>query len=192
MEMDADFSHNPKDVPRLLDSASQYDVVVGSRYIEKGGVSNRWNVLRKLISRFGNFYARFITGLEIRDCTGGFRCYKKKALKSIDFSKNFLNGYGFQVQMAYELRKNNFSMHEIPIFFEERAKGSSKMSLQIIIEAFFTLAREIMGEALTTHFSGIGHPLSELIGGYLKRRYIKAVKRIQELLTAQAGYFRGF
>lgn len=139
IQMDADFSHNPVDIPRLIEVVKQCDAAIGSRYIKGGGVSDKWNILRKLISKFGNFYARLITGLKIHDCTGGFRCYRRKTLEALDFSKDFLNGYGFQIQMAHELKKNNFDMHEVPIFFGERAKGYSKMNLHIIIEAFFSL-----------------------------------------------------
>jgi len=140
VQMDADFSHNPKDIPRLLEANRRYDVVIGSRYVKGGGISDKWNILRKIVSKFGNFYARFIIGLKIHDCTGGFRCYKAEALQSIDFNKRFLNGYGFLVQMAHEIDKNNFEMHKIPIFFNQRTKGLSKMNLQIILEAFFSLA----------------------------------------------------
>jgi len=139
VQMDADFSHNPKDIPRLLETAAQYDVAIGSRYIKDGGVSDRWNVLRKLISKGGNTYARFVMSLGSRDCTGGFRCYRSKVLESINFKKPFLNGYGFQIQLLYEIRKGNFLTCEVPIFFDERRGGISKMNLQIIIEAFFSL-----------------------------------------------------
>jgi len=139
IQMDADFSHNPKDIPRLLEAARSYDVVVGSRYIKGGGVSDQWSTLRKLISRMGNIYARIITGLNIKDCTAGFKCYKWEALQSISLEKIFLNGYGFQIQILYELNKANLSMGEIPIFFDERTKGVSKMNLKIVVEAFFSL-----------------------------------------------------
>lgn len=139
IQMDADFSHNPKDIPRLLDATRHHDVVVGSRYVKGGGISRRWNILRKLISRGGNIYARLVGGLDTNDCTGGFRCYKKEALKSIDLNKRFLKGYGFQVQLLYELKKNGFKSCEVPIFFDERREGSSKMSLNIFVEAFLSL-----------------------------------------------------
>ncbi len=140
VHMDGDFSHNPKYIPRLLEAARRYDVVVGSRYVKGGGVSHAWNILRKFLSRFGNFYVRIVTGLRLNDCTGGFRCYRTEVLKSINFSKRFLNGYGFLVQMLYETQKNNFTICEIPIFFDERIEGTSKMNLNIMLEALFSLA----------------------------------------------------
>lgn len=139
IQMDADFSHNPKDIPRLLEVGKESEVVVGSRYVKGGGISNQWSILRKFISRLGNFYARVITGLNIRDSTAGFKCYRKKVLQSMDFDKIFLNGYGFQIQMLHELNKNNFRICEIPIFFEERVNGASKMNFHIVLEAFFSL-----------------------------------------------------
>ncbi len=139
VQMDADFSHNPKDIPRLFRMARQYYVVVGSRYVKGGRVSDRWNAVRKFISKGGNFYARLITGLKISDCTAGFKCYRREALKLLDLNKIHLNGYGFQIQTIYELNKKNISIEEIPIFFDERAKGASKMNLHIVFEAFFSL-----------------------------------------------------
>ena len=139
IQMDADFSHSPKDIPRLLETAGGYDVVVGSRYVKGGGVSNRWSPLRKFISRAGNIYAKLITGLGVNDCTAGFKCYRRGALQSIDLNKIFLNGYGFQIQMLYELNKKNFTIGEIPIFFDERMEGVSKMNFHIVVEAFFSL-----------------------------------------------------
>ena len=140
IQMDGDFSHNPSSISSLLDGARKCDVGIGSRYIEGGGVSDLWNISRKLISRCGNLYARIIMGLKTRDCTGGFRCYRKEVLEAIDFNKKFLNGYGFQVQLLYEITRKNFSTCEMPIFFEERLKGASKMSAHIVAEAFFSLA----------------------------------------------------
>ena len=106
VHMDADFSHNPKDIPRLLESAEEHDVVVGSRYIRGGGVSDRWSYVRKLLSKGGNVYARLITGLTINDCTGGFRCFNTKALQSVNLDEIFLNGYGFMVELLYRAKKN--------------------------------------------------------------------------------------
>ncbi len=139
IEMDADFSHNPKDIPRLLAAAGQYDAVVGSRYVKGGAVSDKWSRSRKFISSAGNLYARIITGLPVKDCTAGFKCYRKSALKLLDFSRIFLNGYSFQVQILFELKKKGLSIGEIPIFFDERTEGKSKMDLNIMLEAFFSL-----------------------------------------------------
>ena len=139
IQMDADFSHNPEDIMRLLNMAKRCDVVVGSRYTHGGGVSEKWSVFRKFLSRIGNLYARLITGLKIKDCTSGFKCYRREALESVNLNKKFLNGYGFQIQILYELYRNGFSICEIPIFFEERGRGKSKMGLNIVFEAFFSL-----------------------------------------------------
>ena len=139
IEMDADFSHNPKDIPRLIERAKQCDVIIGSRYVKGGGISNRWSFSRKFVSKFGNIYARFITGLKVNDCTAGFKCYREEALAALDFNRIFLNGYGFQVQILYELNRNKFGICEIPIFFDERIRGASKMNLHIVFEAFFSL-----------------------------------------------------
>lgn len=148
-EMDADFSHNPKDIPRLLERARTCDVVVGSRYVKGGGVSDKWSNTRKNISKLGNLYARIITGLKVKDCTSGFKCYRKKVLQSIALDKLSLNGYGFQIQTLYQSRKNNFGICEIPIFFDERIRGKSKMHLRIVLEAFASLPlmriRDIFG-----------------------------------------------
>ena len=139
VQMDADFSHNPKDIPRLIKKAEECDVAVGSRYAKGGSVSDKWSISRKLISRFGNLYARLITGLKVNDATAGFKCYKTSSLKGINLDDIFLNGYGFQIQILYELYKKGFLICEVPIFFDERLMGKSKMSLNIVGEAFFSL-----------------------------------------------------
>ncbi|MFA5147269.1 MAG: polyprenol monophosphomannose synthase [Candidatus Omnitrophota bacterium] len=139
VQMDADLSHDPKDIPRLLEAASRCDAAIGSRYVKGGGAASDWGIFRKMISRYGNFYARVIAGLEVSDCTAGFKCYRAEALRSIDLNKKFLNGYGFQVQMLYELERKGFKLCEVPIYFTERRKGASKMSLNIVVEAFFYL-----------------------------------------------------
>ena len=139
IQMDADFSHDPKDIPRLMEAAPRYDVVIGSRYTSGGGVAKEWSMLRKFLSKGGNLYARMITGLKAKDCTGGFRCYKKDTLRSINLGRIFLNGYGFQIQLLYELAKKKLSVGEVPIFFAERTRGTSKMNFSIILEAFLFL-----------------------------------------------------
>ncbi|MBN1353746.1 MAG: polyprenol monophosphomannose synthase [Candidatus Omnitrophica bacterium] len=139
VQMDADFSHSPKDIPRLIDAAADCDVAVGSRYTKGGAVTGKWHVARKCISQFGNVYARLVTGLGIGDCTAGFKCYNARVLEKIDFNRIFLNGYGFQIQMLYESKRNDFRICEIPIFFNERAKGKSKMDITIVWEAFISL-----------------------------------------------------
>ncbi len=134
-EMDADFSHKPSDLPRLLEKLNNNGLVIGSRYVEGGGTVN-WGVSRKFISRFGNFYARLILGMNTRDITAGFRCYKVEALKKIDLAQVKSDGYGFQIEMAYMVKKAGYGIKEVPIIFEDRRAGHSKMSKDIVIEAF--------------------------------------------------------
>jgi dolichol-phosphate mannosyltransferase len=134
-EMDADFSHKPSDLPRLLEKLNNNGLVIGSRYVEGGGTVN-WGVSRKFISRFGNLYARLILGMNTRDITAGFRCYKVEALKKIDLDQVKSDGYGFQIEMAYMVKKAGYGIKEVPIIFEDRRAGHSKMSKDIVIEAF--------------------------------------------------------
>lgn len=139
-EMDADFSHNPADLPkllaRLLIKPDEIGLVIGSRYVD-GGKTVNWGLLRRFISWFGNFYARILLGVNIKDMTGGFRCYNSKALKKVDLDEIKSDGYGFQVEMAYRIKQAGYNVEEVPITFEERRAGQSKMSKDIVIEAFF-------------------------------------------------------
>jgi dolichol-phosphate mannosyltransferase len=133
-EMDADFSHNPKYLPHFISALKDSDLVIGSRYIPGGGVKN-WSKIRELISRGGNFYARIILGIPIKDTTGGFKCFRVEALKQFDLKKISSEGYSFQIEMNYLFHKNGFRVEEIPIIFEERREGQSKMSKKIFLEA---------------------------------------------------------
>ncbi len=135
-EMDADFSHSPKYLPHFLEQIKEHDVVIGSRYVKGGGVSN-WKKSRLFISKGGNFYAKLILGVPVKDITGGFKCFKVSALKKIDLKKITSEGYSFQVEVNYIFHKNGFKIKEIPIVFEERREGKSKMSKKIFIEALF-------------------------------------------------------
>ena len=135
-EMDADLSHNPGDFHRFLDTISNADVVLGSRYVPGGKVEN-WGVIRRLISRFGNTYARFVLGLSYHDLTGGFKLYKREVLEAIDLQKVSSVGYNFQIETTYRAHKKNFSITEIPIVFSERKNGVSKFNLRIILESFW-------------------------------------------------------
>lgn len=136
-EMDADFSHNPKDLPRLLDTLNQgYDLVIGSRYIEGMNVVN-WPLQRLILSYGASLYTRIITGMPIRDCTGGFKCFRASALEKIDFDTIHSNGYGFQIEMNYRVWKNKDKIKEISIVFTDRVNGVSKMNKKIIYEAVF-------------------------------------------------------
>jgi len=143
-EMDADFSHDPKYVPDMLAAAVDADLVIGSRYVAGVNVVN-WPMQRLLLSWFGNLYARFVTGLPIHDCTGGFKCFRRKALEAIDFSKIASGGYSFQVEMNYKVWKKGFRLKEIPIVFVDRRLGASKMSGSIIGEALFLVIRLRLG-----------------------------------------------
>jgi len=136
-EMDADFSHNPDDLPRLLDACEKgADLAIGSRYITGVNVVN-WPMSRVLLSYYASAYVRFITGMEIRDTTAGFKCYRSKTLRNILKENIKFVGYAFQIEMKFKAWKYGFKIVEVPIIFTERAAGSSKMSGRIIREAVF-------------------------------------------------------
>ncbi len=135
IQMDADLSHEALAIPQLLSAALRYDVVLGSRYIEGGGIKE-WNFLRRLISRFGNVYARIVLGLPYHDLTGGFKCFRKEALAGLDLDSFSSLGYNFQIETTYRCHKRGYRIGEIPIVFTERTTGSSKFNLSIIVESF--------------------------------------------------------
>ncbi len=137
-EMDADFSHNPNDIPVFLSTIKDYDLVIGSRYIDGVRVLN-WPMNRLLLSYSANVYTRIITGLPVHDATGGFKCYRVEALKTIDLDQIRSNGYAFQIEMSFKVWKKGFRLVEIPIVFADRRLGSSKMSKHIVYEAVFML-----------------------------------------------------
>ncbi len=140
-EMDADFSHDPRYLPDLLAAAeTRYDLVLGSRYVRGGGTVN-WGLARQLISRGGNVYARAILGLPISDATGGFRCYRRRVLETLDLGAIQSNGYSFQIEMVYRTRRAGFRVGEVPIIFPDRRVGQSKMSRRIVLEALLTVWR---------------------------------------------------
>ena len=133
-EMDADFSHDPKYLPAFLTAIEKHDLVLGSRYVPGGGVENEgW--LRKISSRGCRLYARTILGLSLRDLTGGFKCFRRQVLESIDLDAVKSNGYSFQIEMTYRARCKGFRICETPIVFEDRTAGKSKMSRKIFLEA---------------------------------------------------------
>jgi dolichol-phosphate mannosyltransferase len=134
LEMDADFSHDPADLPRLIEAAGSADVVLGSRYVPGGGVEN-WGVVRRLLSRGGSWYARTLLGVPVRDLTGGFKCWSRAALEALDFDGVDAHGYGFQIEMTYRAIKAGLSVAEVPIVFRERREGQSKMTAWITLEA---------------------------------------------------------
>ena len=137
-EMDADFSHDPDEIPHFLDKAKDYDLVIGSRYTNGVRVLN-WPIERLLLSYFANVYTRFVTGLPLHDATGGFKCYRKRVLQAIDLDQVKSNGYAFQIEMSYKAWKKGFRLAEIPIVFLDRRSGVSKMSKKIVHEALFML-----------------------------------------------------
>lgn len=134
-QMDADFSHQPTKVLELHQALETCDMALGSRYIPGGSLDERWAFWRKGLSTFGNFYARTILSLPIRDVTGGFRLWRRETLAGMPLERVRSNGYVFQVEMAYVADKLGYHMHEIPIHFAERRWGKSKMSLRIQLEA---------------------------------------------------------
>jgi dolichol-phosphate mannosyltransferase len=136
LEMDADFSHDPAFLPRLLEAAERADLVLGSRYVDGGGVSD-WGALRRLISRGGSAYARAVLGVEVRDLTGGFKCFRREVLEAIDLDSIQAHGYGFQVEMTYRAIQLGFRVVEVPIVFRDRQAGSSKMDGSIVAEAIW-------------------------------------------------------
>lgn len=136
-QMDADFSHSPSYLPTFMEALEQNDAVFGSRYIEGGRLDEDWGIGRVLLSWFGNFYARTILNLKIQDVTGGFRIWRRETLNAMPLSKIRSNGYVFQVEMAYVSHRLGFHAHEVPIYFEDRRIGQSKMSFKIQLEAAF-------------------------------------------------------
>jgi len=138
-EMDADFSHHPNYLPRLLHATEKhYDLTLGSRYVKGGGTID-WGLLRRFISRGGNLYASAILGIPIADSTGGFRCYRRKVLENLQLDRVQSNGYSFQIEMVYRTLQAGFQVGEIPIIFPDRRVGKSKMSRRIVLEALLTV-----------------------------------------------------
>ena len=135
-EMDADFSHDPKEVPVFLREIEQNDLVIGSRYIRGVNVIN-WPLRRLLLSYFANIYTQVITGLPVKDCTGGFKCFRREVLETIDLENIGSNGYAFQIEMNYKAWRAGFRIKEIPIIFVDREFGESKLSKKIMWEAIF-------------------------------------------------------
>ena len=133
-QMDADFSHDPHDLPRLLAALKEADLAIGSRYV-KGGGTEGWSLKRRLLSRWGNQYVGLVLGVPARDMTAGFRCWRRGALESINFDAVQTKGYGFQIEMAYRAAAAGHQVVEVPIRFTERRAGKSKMSGSIVTEA---------------------------------------------------------
>jgi len=134
LQMDADFSHDPAYLPLLLETAEGADLAIGSRYVGGGGVSD-WSLLRRVVSRGGSAYARAVLGVEVRDLTGGFKCFRREVLESIRLETVSALGYAFQIETTYRAVQAGFSVAEIPIVFSDRRVGESKMSRAIVAEA---------------------------------------------------------
>ena len=143
-EMDADFSHRPEHLPQFLALAAEYDLVLGCRYIPGGGTED-WGVFRKLLSRGGNIYARTILGLPYHDLTGGYKCFRRHVLETIDLDAVQSEGYAFQIELTYRTHRKGFRIAETPILFPDRAVGKSKMSRRIFAEAVWRVWRLKLG-----------------------------------------------
>jgi dolichol-phosphate mannosyltransferase len=136
LEMDADFSHDPADVTRLITWASEADVVLGSRYVRGGSIAN-WGRLRRFISAGGSHYARRLLGVRVHDLTGGFKCFRREVLETLDLDAITSRGYAFQIETTYRALRAGFRVIEVPIAFVDRERGRSKMSRRIMLEAIW-------------------------------------------------------
>jgi dolichol-phosphate mannosyltransferase len=136
LEMDCDFSHDPKDVPRLLTAAAEADLVLGSRYVKGGGIEN-WSLVRRAISYGGSLYARALLGVRVRDLTGGFKCFRREVLEALPLDEIHSRGYAFQIELTYRALRKGFRVREVPIRFTDRVVGGSKMSRAIVLEAIW-------------------------------------------------------
>jgi len=134
LEMDSDFSHSPADIPRLVKAAESADLVLGSRYVPGGGVTD-WGLLRRALSRGGSLYARLVLRVKVHDLTGGFKCFRREVLEGLDLDSIHAEGYGFQIELTYRALRAGFRVTEIPIVFRERQAGQSKMTARIAVEA---------------------------------------------------------
>ena len=144
LEVDCDFSHNPADVPRLIEAAGEADLVLGSRYVPGGGTRN-WSRVRRAISIGGSFYARTLLHVPVRDLTGGFKCYRRRVLETIELETISARGYAFQIETTYRAVRAGFSVKEIPIVFIDREVGGSKMGKQIVLEAIWKVPAMRLG-----------------------------------------------
>ncbi|MCK4546037.1 MAG: polyprenol monophosphomannose synthase [Candidatus Eisenbacteria sp.] len=147
-EMDADFSHDPKYIPEFLRKIGQYDVVLGSRYLDGVNVVN-WPLSRLILSVGANVYSRIVTGVPIRDLTGGFKCFRRKVLESVEFADMKSDGYAFQIEVNFKCWRAGFRLCEIPIVFVDRHAGTSKMSKRIIGEAAWMVWRLRLGDIIS-------------------------------------------
>jgi len=152
VEMDADFSHDPVMLPMFIEKMSEYDLVIGSRYINGVSVVN-WPIRRLILSYCASVYTRLITGLRLSDCTGGFKCFSRKVLESLDLESIKSDGYSFQIEMNYRCHERGFRIGEIPIIFVDRHAGTSKMSKQIVREAVLMVWKLKLGSLSRSIFN---------------------------------------
>ncbi len=143
-EMDADHSHNPADLPRLVAAAAMHDLVLGSRYV-RGGQTEGWPLYRRLLSRFGGCYAQMVLGVSIADLTGGFKVFRRETLIALDLDAIHADGYGFQIETTYRALRCGFRVVEIPITFTDRVAGASKLSYRVVLEAMTVVWRLRLG-----------------------------------------------
>ena len=136
LELDADFSHDPADVPHLIRWAGDADLILGSRYVRGGSIRN-WGRIRRFVSAGGSFYARHLLGVHVHDLTGGFKCYHREVLETIDLDAIASQGYAFQIETTYRALRAGFEVLEVPIAFTDRERGGSKMSRRIVLEAIW-------------------------------------------------------
>ena len=135
LEMDSDFSHDPHDLPRLIAAAEHADLVLGSRYVRGGGVTDDWGLTRRVLSRGGSLVRAPVLGIPVKDLTGGFKCFRREVLEAIDLEGVHADGYGFQIELTYRAIQAGFRVTEVPIMFRDRQAGTSKMSARIAVEA---------------------------------------------------------
>jgi dolichol-phosphate mannosyltransferase len=140
LEMDSDFSHDPSDLPRMVRATADADLVLGSRYVQGGGIDD-WGLGRRALSLGGSLYARLVLGVAVRDLTGGFKCFRSAVLRELDFAGVQASGYGFQIELTYRAILAGFRVQEIPIRFRDRRAGESKMDARIAVEALRTIPR---------------------------------------------------
>jgi dolichol-phosphate mannosyltransferase len=144
IQMDADFSHDPAHLPALIAAAADADLVIGSRYVSGGGVTE-WGALRRLLSRGGSWYARTILGVPVRDLTGGFKCFRRDLLERLSLTGFQTAGFGFQVEVTYRAARAGARVSEVPILFRDRRVGASKMSSRIVLEALWRVLELRLG-----------------------------------------------
>ena len=160
LEMDSDFSHDPAYLPRLLDAAERADLVIGSRYVGGGGISD-WGPVRRFISRGGSAYSRLVLGVDVHDLTGGFKCFRREVLEAIDLDSVEVRGYAFQVEMTYRAIRLGFKVVEVPIVFRDRRAGESKMDGAIVAEAILGVPRLRFGSHHVERAERIESPREE-------------------------------